>query len=193
MLRRVYLWVTLGLLTTTGTATLFSTSPLFRVLAGPSLTFFGLLTAELVLVIGISWSIKRISSTTTLLLFFAYAVLNGLTLSVMFVVYTLGSITSAFLASAALFGVMSIIGYTTKLDLTKIGSFLRMGMLGLFITMLVNLFWANSTLDMMIIFVGIILFLGLTIIDTQRIKRMTEVALQQCTENVKARFTNLKE
>lgn len=68
-----------------------------------------------------------------------------------------------------------------------------MGMLGLFITMLVNLFWANSTLGMMIIFAGIILFLGLTIIDTHRIKRMTEVALQQCNEDVEACFTNLKE
>ncbi|MCB2178279.1 Bax inhibitor-1/YccA family protein [bacterium] len=188
VLRRVYAWMFLGLLTTAGVAALISASPAFAVLAGQPWIFFGLLIAELALVMGISWGINRISSTTAMALFIAYAVLNGLTLSVLFVVYTLGSVALTFLASAALFGIMSIIGYTTKLDLAKARTYLLMGLIGLFIAMLVNIFWASSTLGWIVTFVGIILFLGLTIYDTQRIKRMTAVALQQGDEEVESRL-----
>ena len=83
---------------------------------------------------------------------------------------------------------MSIIGYTTKIDLSKLGTFLLMGVIGLVIAMLVNMFWANSTLGWVITFAGIFLFLGLTVFDTQRIKRMTAAALQQGDENVEARL-----
>ena len=103
VLRRVYSWMALGLLVTAMTATFVSVSPLFQVLAGQPLLFFVLLIAELGLVIGLSWGINRISPATAMLLFFAYAVLNGLTLSVLFVVYTLGSVAYTFFATAALF------------------------------------------------------------------------------------------
>jgi FtsH-binding integral membrane protein len=188
VLRRVYLWMTLGLFITAGIAAFVSVSPLFQVLAGQPWLFFILLIAELGLVMGISWGINRISSSTAMALFMTYAVLNGLTLSALFVAYSLGSITYAFLASAALFGVMSIIGYSTKIDLTKTGTFLLMGVLGLFIAMLINMFLANSILGWIITFVGIILFLGLTIYDTQRIKRMTYAAHQQGNENIESRL-----
>lgn len=188
VLRRVYSWMFLGLLTTAGVAALVSASPVFAVLTGQPLIFFVLLIAELGLVIGISWGINRMSSTTAMALFMAYAILNGLTLSVLFVVYTLGSVALTFLASAALFGVMSIIGYTTKMDLAKAGTYLLMGLIGLFIAMLVNMFWASSTLGWIVTFIGIILFLGLTIYDTQRIKRMTAAALQQGNEDVESRM-----
>jgi len=121
-----------------------------------------------------------------MLLFLLYAVLNGLTFSVLFMVYTLGSVASTFLATAALFGVMSVLGYITKMDLSRMGSFLFMGLIGLLIAMLVNLFWTNTILGAIVTFAGILIFLGLTFFDTQRIKRMTAIALQQGDENVQA-------
>lgn len=188
VLRRVYVWMALGLFTTAGVAAFVSASPLFQVLSGQPILFFGLLIVELALVIGLSWGINRISPVTALTLFFAYSILNGLTLSVLFVVYSLGSVAYTFLASAALFGVMSIIGYTTKINLAKMGTFLLMGVIGLVIAMLVNMFWANSALGWVITFAGIILFLGLTVFDTQRIRRMTSAALEQGNEDVEARL-----
>ena len=188
VLRRVYVWMALGLLVTAGVAAFVSVSPLSQVLAGQPLIFFALLIVELGLVVGLSWGINRISPATATLLFFAYAVLNGLTFSVLFLVYTLGSVATTFLATGALFGAMSIIGYTTKMDLSKVGSFLFMGLIGLIIAMLVNMFWANTALSWIVTFAGILLFLGLTIYDTQRIKRMTAAALQQGDENVQARM-----
>jgi uncharacterized protein len=188
VLRRVYVWMTLGLLVTAGTAAFVSISPLFQILAGQPMIFFVLMIAELGLVIGLSWGINRLSPGTAMLLFFLYAILNGLTFSVLFVVYTLGSVASTFLATAALFGVMSIFGYTTKMDLSKMGSFLFMGLIGLLIAMLVNMFWANTLLGWIVTFAGILIFLGLTFFDTQRIKRMTAAALEQGDENVQARM-----
>lgn len=188
VLRRVYVWMTFGLLVTAGTAAYVSASPLFQILVGQPLIFFVLMIAEIGLVLGLSWGINRLSPGLAMLLFFAYAVLNGLTFSVLFVVYTLGSVAATFLATAALFGVMSILGFTTKMDLSKMGSFLFMGLIGLLIAMLVNMFWANSVLSWIVTLVGILLFLGLTFYDTQRIKRMTVSALQQGDENVQARM-----
>lgn len=188
VLRRVYVWMALGLLVTAITAAFVSVSPLFQILAGQPLIFFGLMIAELGLVIGLSWGINRISPGIATLLFLVYAVLNGLTFSVLFVVYTLGSVAQTFLATAALFGVMSILGYTTKMDLSKLGSFLFMGLIGLIIAMLVNLFWTNTVLGWIVTFAGILLFLGLTIYDTQRIKRMTAAGLQAGDENIQARM-----
>jgi len=188
VLRRVYAWMTLGLVITAGVAAFVSASPLFQILTGQPLIFFGLLLVELALVMGLSWGIKRLSTTAAISLFLIYAALNGLTLSTLFVVYTLGSVAFTFLASAATFGVMSVIGYTTKIDLSKMGSFLLMGLIGLIVAMLVNIFWANSALGWIITFAGIFLFLGLTVFDTQRIKRMTATALQQGDEEFEARL-----
>lgn len=186
VLRHVYAWMTLGLFITAGVAVFVSASPLSQVLTGQPLIFFGLLLVELALVMGLSWGIKRLSTTAAISLFLIYAALNGLTLSTLFVVYTLGSVAFTFLASAATFGVMSVIGYTTKIDLSKMGSFLLMGLVGLIIAMLVNIFWANSALGWIITFAGIFLFLGLTVFDTQRIKRMTATALQQGDDEFEA-------
>ncbi|HEX9386292.1 MAG TPA: Bax inhibitor-1/YccA family protein [Anaerolineales bacterium] len=188
VLRRVYVWMTLGLLVTAGTAAFVSISPLFQILTSQPLIFVVLMIAELGLVVGLSWGINRLSPTTAMLLFFLYAILNGLTFSVLFVVYTLGSVASTFLATSALFGVMSILGYTTKMDLSRMGSFLLMGLIGLLIAMLVNMFWTNTVLGWIVTFAGILIFLGLTFFDTQRIKRMTAAALQQGDENVQARM-----
>lgn len=188
VLRRVYVWMALGLLVTAGTAAFVSVSPLFQVLSGQPLIFLVLMVAELGLVIGLSWGINRIQPATAILLFFLYAVLNGLTFSVLFVIYTLGSVVTTFLAAAVLFGVMSVLGYTTKMDLSRMGSFLFMGLIGLLIAMLVNLFWTNTILGWVVTFAGILIFLGLTFYDNQRIKRMTATALQRGDENVQARM-----
>ena len=188
VLRRVYFWMALGLLVTAGTAAFISVSPLFQVLVGQPLIFFVLMIAELGLVIWLSRGINRLAPTSATLLFFVYAALNGITFSVLFVVYTLGSVAHTFLSTAALFGVMSILGYTTKMDLNKMGSFLFMGLIGLIIAMLVNMFWTNIVLGWIVTFAGILLFLGLTFYDTQRIKQMTVNALQQGDENVQARM-----
>jgi len=188
VLQRVYAWMALGLFTTASVAAFVSASPFFQVLTNQPVLFFGLILVELGLVLGLSWSIKHIPSAAALILFFTYAALNGLTLSILFAVYTLGSVAYTFLASAVLFGIMSIIGYTTKIDLSKMSTFLLMGILGLLSAMLVNLFWANSALEWMITFVGILLFLGLTVFDTQRIRRMTATALQRGDEDAEARL-----
>jgi uncharacterized protein len=188
VLRRVYVWMALGLLVTAGTAAFVSVSPLFQVLSGQPLIFLVLMVAELGLVIDLSWGINRIQPATAILLFFLYAVLNGLTFSVLFVIYTLGSVATTFLAAAVLFGVMSVLGYTTKMDLSRMGSFLFMGLIGLLIAMLVNLFWTNTILGWVVTFAGILIFLGLTLYDNQRIKRMTATALQRGDENVQARM-----
>jgi len=188
VLRHVYVWMTLGLFITAGVAAFVSASPLFQVLTGQPLIFFGLLIAELALVMGLSWSIKSISTATAIPLFLLFAALNGLTLSTLFVVYSLGSIAFAFIASAATFGAMSIIGYLTKIDLSKMGTFLLMGLIGLVIAMTVNIFWAISALGWIVTFAGIFLFLGLTVFDTQRIKRMTATALQQGDGEIESRL-----
>jgi len=134
VLRRVYFWMMMGLLVTAGTAAFVSVSPLFQILAGQPLLFFVLMIAELGLVIWISRGINRLAPATTALLFFVYAALNGVTFSVLFVVYTLGSVAHTFLATAALFGVMSILGYTTKMDLSKMGSILFVGLIYQFVS-----------------------------------------------------------
>jgi FtsH-binding integral membrane protein len=188
VLRRVYVWMAMGLLVTAGTAAIVSVSPLFQALVGQPLLFFVLMIAELGLVIWLSRGINRLAPATAALLFFVYAALNGITFSVLFVVYTLGSVAHTFLATAALFGVMSIVGYTTKMDLSKMGSILFVGLIGLIIAMLVNMFWTNTVLGWVVTFVGILLFLGLTVYDTQRIKAMTVASLQQGDEDVQSRM-----
>jgi hypothetical protein len=115
-------------------------------------------------------------------LFFVYAALNGVTMSVIFAVYTLGSIAVTFFATACLFGAMTIIGYTTSRDLTKLGGFLLMGLIGFLIGSVINLFFASSVFYWLLTFAGIAIFVGLTAWNTQRIKNMTLAALQQGDE-----------
>jgi hypothetical protein len=173
VMRNVYLWMALGLMLTGVIAAFVGFSPLVAIVAGQPLIFFGLMIAEIGVVIWLSRGINSMSVTMATLLFFVYATLNGLTLSILFAVYTLGSISLTFFATAGLFGVMSVIGYTTKMDLSKMGSYLFMGLIGLIIASIVSFFWANSILAAAITYLGILLFLALTVYDTQRIKEMT--------------------
>jgi len=186
VLQRVYGWMALGLFTTASVAAFATASSSIQVLISQPIIIFGLLLIELALVLGITWGLKRISTPAALILFFIYAALNGLTLSGLFAVYALGSVAYSFLASAVLFSTMSIIGYTTKINLSKMSSFLLTGILGLLIAMVVNLFWANSTLEWIVTFAGILFFLGLIMFDTQRIRRMTATALKKGDEDFEA-------
>ncbi len=134
-----------------------------------------LMLAPLGLVFLLSFGINRLSASTALMLFFVYAGLLGLSLASIFLVYTGASITRVFFISAATFGAMSLYGYTTQRDLTGLGSFMFMGLIGIIIASLVNMFLKSSGLDWAISVIGVLVFVGLTAYDTQRIKEMYSV------------------
>jgi FtsH-binding integral membrane protein len=131
--------------------------------------------APLGLVMLLSFGINKLSAGTALTLFFVYAGLLGLSLASIFLVYTGASITRVFFISAATFGAMSLYGYTTQRDLTGVGSFMFMGLIGIIIASLVNMFLKSSGLDWAISVIGVLVFVGLTAYDTQRIKEMYNV------------------
>jgi FtsH-binding integral membrane protein len=131
--------------------------------------------APLALVFALSYGINRLSAGTALMLFFVYAGLLGLSLASIFLVYTGASITRVFFISAATFGALSLYGYTTQRDLTGVGSFMFMGLIGIVIASLVNIFLKSTGLDWAISIIGVIVFVGLTAYDTQRIKEMYSV------------------
>ena len=124
------------------------------------------------LVFWLSFGIQRMSETTAKAVYWVYAVLMGLSLSTIFLVYTNASIASTFFASAAAFGGLSLYGYTTKRDLSVFGTFLIMGVVGIVVAMLINLFMQSQTMDLVISGIGVLLFAGLTAYDTQKIKSM---------------------
>jgi hypothetical protein len=170
---KVYGWMCAALVTT-GLVSWYVVSSqwLMQKIATQPMLLMVLLIAELGLVIAVSAAINRLSAMQATALFFLYAILNGVTLSIIFLVYTSESIATTFLVTAGTFGAMSIYGYTTKKDLTSWGNFLFMGLLGIIIGSVVNMFWANSMLYWFITYAGIIIFVGLTAYDTQKIKQM---------------------
>jgi FtsH-binding integral membrane protein len=173
VMQRVYLWMTLGLLTTAGVAFAIANSGVINILAANPMISWVLLFIQLGLVFGLAAGINRLSATTATLLFFVYAAVNGITFSFIFLAYAMGDISLAFVTTSALFGVMSVVGYTTKTDLSKFGGILFMGLIGLVIASVVSMFWANSVLMWIINYAGVAIFTGMTAYDTQRIKRMS--------------------
>ncbi len=173
LMRKVYLWMTLALAITgvTSMVVLSNERFIFTILENQVL-FWGLIIGELVLVFVISGMIHKMSITTATLLFVLYSVINGLTLSPLLYAFTETSIAKVFFITAGTFGVMSLIGYTTKTDLSSIGKILFMALIGLIIATLVNLFMHSSTLDLIISYAGVVIFVGLTAWDTQKIKNM---------------------
>ncbi len=171
VMRQVYTWMVLGLLLTAGVAFATVTTPLVYLAANPIALLIAII-AEFGLVMVISFAFNKLSSFTATMLFFVYAALNGFTLSMILLAFSLSTIFLAFATTAALFAAMSIIGYTTHVDLTKMGTFLMMGLIGLIIAMVVNIFLASGPLDFIISIIGVLLFTGLTAYDTQRIGRM---------------------
>ena len=132
----------------------------------------GLCVGELALVFALSMAINKLNPAVATLMFYAYAVLNGVTLTPIFLVYTASSIGLTFLVTAGVFLAMSIYGYTTKSDLTKFGTYMVMALIGLIVCSIINIFWANSVMDWIISFAGVAIFVGLTAWDTQKIKQM---------------------
>ena len=171
--RSVYNWMGIGLALTGIVALYVSNSPtLIRLFLGNPILLFVLIFGELGLVFSISGMINRMSAGTATSLFILYSGLNGITLSSIFLIYTRTSIVSTFFVCAATFVACSIYGWTTKRDLTSFGGFLVMGLIGIIIASLVNMFVHSSGLGMLITYIGVFVFLGLTAYDTQRIKEM---------------------
>ena len=136
------------------------------------MVYWGLLIGEIVMVIALSAALNKLSNIGARLLFYAYSILNGLTLSCIVLVYTSASIVMTFAITAGVFATMAIYGYVTKNDLTKFGSFMTMALFGLIICIVVNMFMHSSTMEWIISFAGVVIFIGLTAWDVQKIKRM---------------------
>jgi FtsH-binding integral membrane protein len=169
----VYNYMASGVLVTGIVAMLFAQSGFAaQILMGPGLMKYVIMFAPLAFVMVLSFGIGRLSTSTAQMLFWAFAAVMGLSLSSVFLMYTGTSIAQTFFATAAAFAGLSLFGYTTKKDLSAFGTFLIMGVVGLFVAMLINLFVQSSALDMAISFIGVLLFAGLTAYDTQRIKSM---------------------
>ena len=171
--RKVYNWMGLGLATTAIASLWTASSPMMlNIIFGSPMVFIVLIIAEVGLVIALSAAINRIQASTAIFLFFVYSALNGLTLASLLLVYTKTSVASTFFVTAGTFGAMSIYGHTTKRDLTSFGGFLTMGLIGIIIASLVNIFFRSSGLSWIITYLGVFIFVGLTAYDAQTIKEM---------------------
>ena len=170
LLRSVYLWMTLGLLITAVVA--FAIADYAPHLLQNIVLVWGILIAQIILVIALATAVWRLSFGAAALIFVVYAALTGFSLSGIVLYYDLGTLTQAFLSATALFAVMSIVGLTTKADLTKLGTYLIIGLVGIIIAMFINFFLRSNTFDFIISILGVIIFTGLTAYDTQKIARL---------------------
>lgn len=173
LMRKVYLWMAMALVITGFTAYLVATNEtLVQMIFSSKVVFFGLIIAEFALVIGITAAINKLSLPVATLLFVLYSVINGATLSVIFFAYTMSSIATVFFITAGTFGAMSIFGYVTKKDLSSWGKILMMALIGLIIATIVNIFVKSGAIETIASYVGVLIFVGLTAYDTQKIKQM---------------------
>jgi len=179
LIRKVYAWMGAGLAITAFIALVTLSSPaILNAVLGNRLIFYGLIIGELALVFTLSGAINRLSAGTATLIFIVYAALNGISLSVVFLAYTANSITSTFVVTAGMFGAMSLYGSMTKRDLTSWGSFLFMGLIGIVIASVVNLFVGSSAVSWIVSGIGVIVFTGLTAYDTRKIKEMAAQGIE---------------
>jgi FtsH-binding integral membrane protein len=177
LIRKVYLWMTLALLITGFTAYYVATTPaILSLILANQAVFWGLAIAEIALVIGLSAAINKLSLTTATIMFVGYSVINGATMSFIFLAYTASSITNVFLITAATFAVMALFGYFTKTDLTSLGKILLMALIGIIIATLVNIFTKSQGLTVILNYLGVLVFVGLTAYDSQKIKQMLLMA-----------------
>lgn len=184
--QKVYGWMFLGLIISGITAYWVASNPsLYKFILLNEGIFYSLLIGELALVFGLVWLMKRISANIAIFMFLLYCFMTGLTLSVIFLVFTIESIGLAFFITACMFGIMSIYGYFTKTDLTQIGQVLIMGLFGIVIAGLVNLFLRNTLIDYIVSFIGVIVFTGLTAYDTQKIKKINIIGNEGTPEDTK--------
>ena len=173
-INKVYAWMCLALTVTGFIAFRTAQSQtLLQLVFGNSIILIGLFIVELGIVFWMSKNIAKISSNMAIGLFLLYSALNGLTLSILLLVYTASSVASTFFITAGTFGLMSAYGYFTKKDLTSWGNLLFMALVGLIIASIVNIFWSNPTMYWIISYAGVLIFVGLTAYDTQKIKNMS--------------------
>lgn len=170
---KVYNWMALALFITGLVSYFVASSPqLINIIIGSKFVFYGLLIGELLLVIYLTRSIHKLSQNMVISGFLLYAVLNGLTMSFIFLVYTSNSIATTFYVTAGTFGAMSLYGYYTKKDLTSIGNMAMMGLIGIIIASIVNMFLKNDMMYWIITYLGVAIFVGLTAYDTQKLKNL---------------------
>ncbi len=172
-LPKVYGWMTAGLALTALAAMLtLSSQQMLSLIFGNKLVFYALIFGELGLVIAMSAAMNRISAATATLMFLLYSALNGVTFASIFLIYTRSSIASTFLVAAGTFGAVSLYGYVTKRDLSGWGSFFFMGLIGIIIASLVNIFLQSAMLSWVVSYIGVFVFVGLTAYDTQKLKQI---------------------
>ena len=173
LMRSVYLWMVFALVITGLTAAYVANSPAYiSALVNNPMLFYGVNIAELAVVFILSGRIHKMSFLTASLMFIFYSLLTGVSLSTIFLAYTESSIATTFLITAGTFGTMSLVGFVTKKDLSKLGGILFMALIGLIIATVVNIFLVSDTLGWIINYVGVLIFVGLTAYDTQKIKQM---------------------
>ena len=170
-IQKVYLWMFIGLIITSVTAFFISQDPdLYNVILGNDIVFYGILIAQFLAAISIVAFIRRIPDNFAEITFALYCFLTGLTLSAIFLEFSISSIAYVVIITAAMFGFMSLYGYITKTDLTSLGNIAIMALFGIILALIVNLFVGNSVLDTILSILGVIIFSGLTAYDTQNIK-----------------------
>ena len=178
-IQKVYLWMFVGLIITSITAYLVSQYPdLYNVILGNDIVFYGLLIAQFLAIISIAAFIKRIPDNLAEITFGLYCFLTGLTLSIIFLDFSISSIAYVILITAAMFGFMSLYGYVTKTDLTSLGSILTMCLVGIILALIVNLFIMNSLLDTILSILGVLVFSGFAAHDTQNIKNTLCIVME---------------
>ncbi len=170
---RTFLWMTLGLLITAVVAFVVASSPtILKFIYGNPFVVWGLFIAQIALVVSLSVAVNKLSPIVATLIFFAYAALTGVTFSSILLVYTASSVASTFVVTAGMFGVLTIIGMGTKMDLTAIGTLAFIGLIGVILMSLVNFFLQSETLYWIISIAGVIIFVALIARDAQRLKQM---------------------
>lgn len=177
VMRNVYMRMFLALLVTSATAFFCASSEaILQLVFSGRFPFFVLLLVEVGLVIYLTSRINKMSITTANVIFYLYSIINGVVFSCILLAYTMSSIVSTFVITAGVFGAMSLYGYFTGNDLSKLGSFLFMALIGLILCSIVNIFMQSSQFEWIISFAGVAIFIGLTAWDTQKIKRMVETS-----------------
>jgi len=170
---KVYNWMALALFVTGIVAYITATTPqMINYIIGSKILFYGLILGELGLVVYLTARIHKMSQTTAIASFLIYSALNGLTMSVIFLVYTTSSISTTFFVTAGTFAAMSFYGYTTKKDLTSIGNMAFMALIGIIIASIVNFFLKSEMMYWIITYLGVAIFVGLTAYDTQKLKEI---------------------
>ncbi|MBI2721988.1 MAG: Bax inhibitor-1/YccA family protein [Bacteroidetes bacterium] len=180
ILRSSFLWMAIAMVLTTLSSLLFAFVPQLTALlleptefgVKPTILAYVVMFAPLIFVLLMSFGVNKMSLPVLIATFVAYSVINGISFSFIFYVYSIGSIYKVFLSTAALFALMAIVGYTTKTDLTKLGSLLMIGLIGIVIASLINMFMQSEKMDYIISILGVIIFTGLTAYDVQKIKNL---------------------